>query len=381
VAHPRIVEVVRRACAEACKPGVSLGDGEGEIPISVYRDPARLARERERLFRQLPIPVAHANEVAPDGSTKAPVVVRELDGVSLLLTRGPDGGLRAFRNACRHRGVRLVREDCRAKAFVCPYHGWTYGIDGALSHVPHREAFGCRFDDKNLVPARVEERHGLVWTSLDVGGPDVAAHLGEIDGELASMGLENHVVGRRVVSEQRGNWKFLMEAFLEGYHIRMLHRATIGPFFLDARNQAERAGQHVRTASARRIAREIDGEAAFRARPLFDLATVSYMIFPATTLIQHPDWTSLIVVQPVATDRFVWSHTQLLPEAPATESARAHFERSFALIEGSVFQAEDLVMCAEAQAGIETGANTVLTFGRLESPALWFHRAIDEALA
>jgi hypothetical protein len=97
-------------------------------------------------------------------------------------------------------------------------------------------------------------------------------------------------------------------------------------------------------------------------------------------LVLHPDWTSLIVVQPLAPDRFSWSHTQLIPEAPNNDEAKAHFARSFALIEGRVFQKEDLLMCAEMQAGLATGANDALLFGLLETPALWFHEGIRSLL-
>ena len=103
------------------------------------------------------------------------------------------------------------------------------------------------------------------------------------------------------------------------------------------------------------------------------------MIFPCTVLIAHPDWTSLVVVQPLGTDRFA-SHTQLIEHAPENEAAEGHYARSFKLIEEGVFQAEDLFAIAEMQAGLATGANDVLTFGRLESPALWLHDAINRRL-
>jgi phenylpropionate dioxygenase-like ring-hydroxylating dioxygenase large terminal subunit len=371
--HPRLVSVVRAAIATAQLPEPPLSDEHGTIPVAHYTDPARIAAERARLFRALPIPIAHVSEVLAPRS----VVVRELDGVSIILARSEDGVLHGMLNACRHRGVRLVREPSSCpKALVCPYHNWTYGLDGALRHVPHACAFeATETAGRDLVPVRIEERHGIVWASLSPNAPSVAEHLGELDEEIT---LERDVALRRQVSEQRGNWKFLMEAFLEGYHIRSLHRSTVYPFFVDARSAAERVGPHVRAATARRTAREANEADA----PLRELTTPSYMIFPATTLILHPDWTSLVVVQPLATDRFLWSHTQLVHEddVPKTDAAIAHFERSFSLIEGSVFSGEDLLMCAEIQNGIETGANESFLFGRLESPALWFHESIRAAL-
>jgi Rieske 2Fe-2S family protein len=389
VKHPRIVEIVRSAVAAAHLPEVPLADGAGTVPVAHYMDGDRLVAERTRLFRSMPIPIAHVSEIKNSDHN---VLVRDLDGVSLVLTSShPDGGgggaIRGFRNSCRHRGVRLLREDCKAKALVCPYHGWTYGTDGALIHIPHPQAFPtCDRARQGLVPVSIEERHGIIWASLEEGAPNVASHLGgALDDEIASHGFDSHVVGARVVTEQRGNWKMLMEAFLEGYHIRQLHRNSVYPFFLDSRSVAEREGLHVRAASARRAAKEIRPEQLAdhlaKGTSLRDIATVSYVLFPSTTLIMHPDWTSLVVVQPLATDRFVWSHTQLIPEEPKTDEAKAHFARSFALIEGNVFQKEDLLMCAEMQSGLETGANTMLTFGLLESPALWLHEGIASSLS
>lgn len=388
--HPRIVDVLRRAVFAASQGGPAFGDAEGNVPVSHYTSPERLESERRALFRALPIPVAHASELAEPYR----VLVREVDGVSLLLLRDEDGVVRAFRNACRHRGVRLLASDGTAKAFVCRYHGWTYDKRGSLLHVPHENAFPrCAKSEHGLTLVTVEERHGLVWASLadsprlsNAPTSPVASLLGELDEELGSLGLDQCVVGERVVSEQRGNWKMLMEAFLDGYHIRTLHRDSVYPFFVDARSIADRVGPHVRAASARRIAKEVHDEASFAARVDRDpreLATVSYMLFPCTTLVLHPDWTSLVVVQPLAVDRFVWSHTQLLPSSTTTASdeARAHYARSFALIEGRVFQGEDLMIVAEAQRGLEAGANDVVMFGLLESPAVWLHESIAARVA
>lgn len=434
-AHPRVVTLVGRAVEAVAAEGPLLDADVAAIPVPVYTDPARLERERA-LFRRLPIPIAHASELelpsvsvelratasagssassasaasstsavasreasgassasASSASAAGPVLVREVDGVSLILTRGADGKARAFKNACRHRGVRILREDCpakAAKAFVCPYHGWTYSRDGALMHVPHACAFEpAQLAGRNLAPVHLEERHGILWATLEppasvasvaavaavAAARSVAGHLGELDDEVAALGLEEHVVVNRVTRVESGNWKMLVEGFLDGYHIRTLHRDTVYRFFHDAKSAADRVGPHVRSASARRAKA---GVTAVR-----ELATFNFNVFPATTLIAHPDWTSLVTVQPRTPSTFLWTHLQLVPRAalaPAADAARAHFDRSFALIDGEVFANEDLRMCAEAQRGLETGANSELLFGRLESPAVWFHRALAEAL-
>jgi len=369
--HPSTVALVEEAVALARRDGPALSEAAGAIPITHYTDVTRMERERAALFKALPIPLACSAEVSRAGAT----LVRELVGISLVLVRGSDGVVRGFKNACRHRATRLVTEDCQRKALVCPYHGWTYALDGALVHIPHAEAFPqVQCDQMGLVQVSVEERHGLVWVTLQHNAPDARVHLGSMDEELSAMSLGTHVVARRVVSEKRGNWKMLMEAFLEGYHIRTLHKKTIYPFFLDGKSAAQRVGLHVRHASVRRAALEST------TAPLRELATVGHVIFPCTVLIAHPDWTSHVVVQPLAPDRFLWTHSQLIPKEPATDEERVHFEWFFSLIEENVFQKEDLFAIAEMQAGLETGANTELTFGQLESPALWFHDSIRQVM-
>jgi phenylpropionate dioxygenase-like ring-hydroxylating dioxygenase large terminal subunit len=373
--HPRMVDLVG-ATVDAARAGKAPRmDAEGKVPAAHYLDPARTRAEVDALFTRLPIPLACSGELASPGAT----IVRELGGVSVLLVRGQDGAARGFRNSCRHRGTRLVREDGPRKAFVCPYHAWTYELDGRLRHVPCADAFpsldpSCH----GLAPIQVEERHGLVWARLSAGGGDVRSWLGALDEELAALSLETHVLARRVEREQEGNWKLLMEAFLEGYHVRILHKTTVGPFFVDTAGIAERAGVHIRHATPRRAAVETNDPPSL---PVRELATFGYSIFPCTVLIAHPDWISHVVVQPRGPNRFLWCHSQLVPNSPERPDAETHFRRSFDLIEGAVFQKEDLFVIGEIQAGLATGANRELTFGRLESAILWFHEAVDAALS
>ncbi|MGZ5217137.1 MAG: aromatic ring-hydroxylating oxygenase subunit alpha, partial [Caldimonas sp.] len=132
------------------------------IPIENYlSEPIRDA-EVERLFRPLPLIAAHASELGA-----GQVLANDDYGVPLLLTRDAGGRFRAFLNVCRHRGMRLVAGSGRAEpraSVVCPYHGWTYRLDGSLRHRLDAEAFdACAAADTNLVALPCEERHGLLW--------------------------------------------------------------------------------------------------------------------------------------------------------------------------------------------------------------------------
>ena len=342
---------------------------------SRYVSPERFALERVRIFGATPQLVAHESELADPGAC----MTVDVAGVSLLVVRGPDGEVRAFRNACRHRSTELVPEDapCRKKAFVCRYHGWTYDLTGKRIHVPHVTSFaGLDADRDALVPAHARVRNGFVWASL---APfDLAAHLGGLDGELATVNFGAARVHARSTREVRGNWKLVVDAFLDGYHIRHLHRDTVYRFFFDAQSEAEPVGRHIRAATARRTLAEVDEEFLENA-PIRELVTPSYSIFPNAILVLHPDYTSVMRLEPLAADRTRFVHTMLV-EGDVTPERKAHFDKSFALIDEGVFASEDLAVVESIQRGMQSTADDLMLFGELEVAAKWFHDAVDSAV-
>lgn len=339
------------------------------VPAECYRDAGVLERERAALTAA-PRVVAAASALAP--GAWLPV---DLPGTSLLLARDADGTVRGFRNACRHRGTRLVDAPCAAaKAIACPYHAWTYDLAGRLIHLPHAAAFpGIDPADRGLAPLPVVERHGLIWL-----GTDVDAHLGALGADLAALDLDRHVLWRRGRARRRCNWKLVIEAFLDGYHIRVLHRDSVYRFFLDAMSVAEPVGPHIRALTARRALRDAPTDVdALSPSALRLLATPSLLVFPFTTVVEHPDFLSIMVAEPIAPDITDWDHLMLVPADRIHETEL--WDRSWQLIEEGVFQSEDLWVCEQAQRSIATGDTTELTFGALEFPVQWFHAALARA--
>jgi phenylpropionate dioxygenase-like ring-hydroxylating dioxygenase large terminal subunit len=335
------------------------------VPADRYTSAAHHARELA-LFagpfvaaasREL-VPGACLPVDVPEGEDRTGTVRRR----SALLVRDVGGTVRAFKNACRHRATRLVDAPCAAKAITCPYHAWTYDLAGKLAHVPHPEAFPG-LGNRDLVELPCAERHGLVW----LGTADAAGFLGELDADLAALDLGDHVVWKASRVQRACNWKLVVEAFLDGYHIRVLHRDSVYRFFLDAASVAEPVGPHIRAVTARRTLRDrSDGTAR-------ELTTPSFLLFPATTVIAHPDFVSLVSVRPLAPDRTDYQHVMLVPSARAGE--REHWDRSWALIEEGVFQGEDMWVCERVQRGL--AELDELLFGSLEHAVAWFHAQID----
>ena len=325
-----------------------------EVAAERYTSPAWFERER-RLFAG-PRILAFSSELLP--GTWLPVGER-------LLARGLDGTLRGFANACRHRASRLVDAPCAARAVSCPYHAWTYDLTGALIHVPHAEAFGQAADGRHLHALPVVERAGVVWS----GEPA----LGDLAADLAALALDRAVVYRRARSVRACNWKLVMEAFLESYHVRTLHRDTVYRYFVDSASAAEPVGAHLRGITERRQRDGAPPPADLRAR-----VTPSLYILPATVVVEHPDFVSVLTLEPLAADRTEYRHAMLVPADRAGETM--HWQRNWELIEDGVFSGEDLWICEQVQQGLAAGTTEQLLFGALEQGARLFHDALARAL-
>jgi glycine betaine catabolism A len=362
------------ACAEA--GATALADDEARIPVDAYTSPARFEAERGALFRRLPLVIAHASELASPGD----FVTHDALGAPLVAARGADGRLRGFLNVCRHRGARLADAPSGSKkAFVCGYHGWTYGLDGALVHIPHAEGFP-RACDRDLVPVPVEERAGFVWTvpaaraSIDVG-----AYLGPLAEELEGFGLGRDTSFRTAHVRRRFHWKLIIDAFLDGYHIKRLHRDSVYRFFLDNVNVADAFGPHVRSVVARKGLEQIRSAPrdAWRYR---DVLSLTYFLFPNTVLVFHPDWVSRITVFPLSLEETLFTHTMIVPADADTDDRRAHWDKTWRLIHENVFEREDMAAAEWIQSGLASGANESFACGRFEVPIRWFHEAIARAV-
>lgn len=191
------------------------------IPAARYADVRMHALERERIWRRCWLFAAHESELAAVGD----YVTFERSGAPIVIVRGEDGALRAFYNSCRHRGAPVVRDRCgTARRLTCRYHSWSYDLAGALKAVPDARSF-VDLDPSalGLVPVRCESWEGWVFVSEDPAAPPLTEYLGplceqmiEVDGPaLRKLGTQTHRVG--------SNWKAMVDAFLEVYHIRTVH--------------------------------------------------------------------------------------------------------------------------------------------------------------
>jgi phenylpropionate dioxygenase-like ring-hydroxylating dioxygenase large terminal subunit len=359
--------VAQRILNHIDQRSTDLADSSWREPIESYRSVARFAAEKELVLRRTPTPFCPSAALAETGS----YVAREAAGTPVLAVRGDDGQVRAFRNACRHRGTLLADGAGREKAFVCRYHGWTYGLDGCLRHVPHESGFpGLDKVRRGLVPLATQEKHGVVFVTQDE--PQVTTDLANLPGLIPA----NYRLVNTNELEVPANWKILAEGFLEGYHIRSTHRDTFYPRQFDNLNVIETFGRNGRIAFPYRNINKL------RPVPSADCAvegmlTYVYHLFPNAFVATFPTNRALVVVEPQSVGQTKLITFTLAPPSQG-DAGLEKLENALGFVEAGA--AEDREMASAIQRGLASGGNEHFEFGLFEGLIGHFHRNLHELI-
>ncbi len=214
------------------------------LPAWIYTDPRFFELEREKIFRQAWHIVGHINDAPKPGD----YVTLDILGERIVTLRGEDSVLRSFHNVCRHRASKLVEEgrgSC-GKRLVCPYHAWSYGLDGRFIAAPKWQGFeGLDPIEHGLKPVEQEIFQGFVFIRFEPGLPSVAEMMAPYAEELAQFELEKLVPNGRVTLRPRAvNWKNIGDNYSDGLHIPVAHpglsRLLAGSYRIEAKEWVDK---------------------------------------------------------------------------------------------------------------------------------------------
>ena len=196
------------------------------IPPSIYSSPEISELERERIFAQ----EWQCPGLAADIPNPGDYITYSINDQPIFSIRGRDGIIRTFANVCLHRMMRLVENRGSCTKIVCPYHAWTYDTEGRVigaGHMGHRDP---EFEKKGyrLPQLRTDIWQGWIYVTLNDAAPSVAQLLSELEPEVARFELANYLPVAQQDHVWKTNWKLLTENFMEGYHLPVAHRATVG---------------------------------------------------------------------------------------------------------------------------------------------------------
>lgn len=347
-------------------------------PAAHYIDEQWFADEREALFREAPQFVGLSVECAKPGA----YLTRDCGGIPIAVVRQRDGSLRAFINACRHRAATLLLGNGGGgmRRIVCPYHAWTYDLQGRLVDQPSSDdAFADLDRDCDLIGRAVAEKHGLIYVHPTSQAPfEIDDLLHGIQSEFSQYGIEtaHHIETRE--STWNMNWKLMLDTFLEPYHVRFIHQKTIDPVFL-SHQLYDSFGPLPRVIGLRRaIMNQLEDRPREDWR-LFPNAAAVYMLLPNALMTYQGDHLETWRLEPIDAKTTRAYTTIFAPEPPATEKALGYWMRNLEVLCDVAFN-EDFPMQMQIQNNLLSGALTEVVYGRLEPGLVQFHTAVNERI-
>ena len=361
------------------KPRDVMPPGGVTLDAPYYVDDRYFAREIERLFRRMWVCAGREEEIDQPGR----FVVRELAGDSIIITRSQAGRLHAFHNVCRHRGTRLCTDLAGAFAgsIQCPYHSWTYALDGRLIGAPHMdEVPHFRKDDYPLHHVSVDAWDGHVFLNLADDPPPLASQLADLPEKFRSWRMDTLRLGRRIVYDVRANWKLIVQNYNECLHCPNLHPALNKlSHYLSGENEPLRATYMGGRMDLRPGVDTLSFDGSCPRQLLPSLSADDrrrvyyYAIFPNMLLSLHPDYMMVHTLWPIAPDRTInvceW-HFQ------PVELAQPNFDPSDAVDFWDMTNRQDWHVCELSQAGISSRAYRPGPYSNREDLLYAFDRMI-----
>jgi phenylpropionate dioxygenase-like ring-hydroxylating dioxygenase large terminal subunit len=330
-----------------------------------FTSPALFELEQRAIFARSWVHVCDTGDLPAPGAYVAASIGRT---PVLVLRDRATGELRAFLNACRHRGTQLLEgKGTCDKQIKCPYHAWSYGTDGRLLGVPYRDSFTCDVSDHGLVPVRIGTVGPMVFACLDPMAPPLDEWLGELPAAFARADMAPWTLGFELTYDLEANWKLFVENANDGYHVQFVHDVLSDLIVIDSGTTTlePHSAYSLANVNPKYIPPGVDTNARIRFG----------CVFPNLIPVLTPQDLTYIRVDPVAHDRlrlFVRSYDH--PDAaPVREFRKAAFQHT---------TAQDLAVVLRTQRGLHaTGLPAGVHSSTLEDRIGHFERMWATALA
>jgi len=350
-----------------------------EIPGARYIDQGFYELELEHVWKKVWLFAGHADEIPNPGD----YMLFDKIGLSILLVRKPDGEVAAFHNVCRHRGSSLVTEPFgNVRRFVCPYHSWSYSLDGELKVVPNEFDFGClEKSTRNLIPTHLYNFRGILFINgADEPQPFEEFASGVIDA-FAGFPLDRFGPRGKLRIEVPCNWKAMKDNFCESYHVPTVHAQTVAKWLDPAAYHMRLLdnGHHVATTRKRDASRfgetvtpRLDTE-----DPIFEKHTLGIHMFPNGVTAVDPSGFGWMAIWPTDRGSCVLEATFLGHDDGSPEHAE-YWQQHIAGVEQIL--GEDLRLMGGMQKSQEGGKFTGMLLSFRERAIYWIHEEIDRRI-
>lgn len=316
------------------------------MPARFYHDPAIYEREKDAIFYRSWWFAGHVSQLANPGD----YITTRIHEQHVVIVRDRGGEVRAFYNVCQHRGHELVQGSGSMRLFVCPYHAWSYELDGRLRRAPNTDDLPdfdrCAF---SLKPVRVEVFCGFVFVNLDPDAVAFGEQAAGLEQEIRTYApeVDRMVFAKRLTYDIASNWKILADNFLECYHCRVTHKDFVNLVEMDSYRSVSHGIYSSHIAAGAR-----SNNTAFRFdKGRLDFGFASWYVWPNLAIIVLPGEPNVAALNllPAGPERTIEHLDWFLPDPEPS----AQIQDAIRYLD-EVLQPEDISLCESVQRGVRS---------------------------
>jgi len=317
------------------------------IPARFYLDPEIHALEKESIFFRNWWYAGHASQISKPGE----YLTTRIDNQNIFVVRDQSNELRAFYNVCQHRGHELVEGTGHAKFIVCPYHAWSYELDGTLRAARNTDGMaGFNKCDFSLKPVRVEQFCSLLFINLDPDAEPLGEQAAELEQEIREFcpDVDDLIFAQRDTYNVECNWKVMVDNFLECYHCHVAHKDFVDLVDMKSYRSTPKG---IYSSHVSKAAKSTDNSAYKFEQGEVDFGYAGWFLWPNLTIWAYPGEQNLSILQmiPDGADRTLEYQDWFVPNGKPSKQLKDAMD-----YQKDILQPEDVALCESVQRGLQS---------------------------